>query len=117
MSVFVRVAQRVDDDAAAVLHGVHGVVGVSGNPVVKARYVNLVDEIGVERRVGIGWRDANRVRRKMGEHDGARAVAERLNKAKLGVEAFDIVFGFGTALVRRFSGSMCLSRGGVPAAM
>ena len=69
MSVFVRVAQRVDDDAAAVLHGAYGVVGMPRNPVVKARYVNLVDEIGVERRVGIGWRDANRVRQKMGEHE------------------------------------------------
>ena len=39
----------------------------------------------------------------MGEHDGARAVAELLNKAKLGVEALDVVFGFGAALVRRFA--------------
>lgn len=100
-AVFVRVAQRVDDDAAAVLHGVHDVVGVSGNPVLKARYVNLVDEIGVERRVGIGRRDAGEVRRKMGEHDGARAVAELLNKAKLGVETGDVVFGFNVPFARR----------------
>ena len=83
--------------------GIDGLVRVPRNPAVKARHVNLVDEIGIERRVGIGWRDANRVRRKMGEHDGARAVAELLNKAKLGVEALDVVFGFGAALVRRFA--------------
>ena len=85
------------------MYGIDGLVRVPRNPAVKARHVNLVDEIGIERRVGIGWRDANRVRRKMGEHDGARAVAELLNKAKLGVEALDVVFGFGAALVRRFA--------------
>ena len=37
LSVFVGVAQRVDDDAAVVLHDVYGVVGVPRNPVVKAR--------------------------------------------------------------------------------
>ena len=70
MSVFVGIAQRVDDEAAAVLYGIDGLVRVPRNPAVKARHVNLVDEIGVERRVGIGRRDANRVRQKMGEHEG-----------------------------------------------
>lgn len=47
LSVFVGVTQRVDDNAAAVLHGINGLMRVSRNPVAKARYVNLVDEIGV----------------------------------------------------------------------
>ena len=37
----------------------------------------------------------------MGEHDGARAVAELLNKAKLGVETGDVVFGFNVPFARR----------------
>lgn len=37
----------------------------------------------------------------MGEHDGARSVAEMLDEIELGIKALDVVFGFGTALVRR----------------
>ena len=46
-AVFVGVAQWVDDEAAAVLYGIDGLVRVPRNPAVKARHVNLVDEIGV----------------------------------------------------------------------
>lgn len=47
LSVFVGIAQRVDDEAAAILHGIDGLVCVLRNPAVKARQVNLVDEIEV----------------------------------------------------------------------
>ena len=101
LSVFVRVAQRVDDDAAAVLFAVKGLVGVPCKPVGKAVQVYIVDEIGVERRVGILRGDAGGMRREVGEHNGAQLVAEAFNKTQLCFVADDVVGGFNAPFARR----------------
>ena len=103
MSDFVRVAQRVDDDAAAVLFAVKGLVGVPCKPVGKAVQVYIVDEIGVERRVGILRGDAGGMRREVGEHNGAWLVAEAFDKAQLCFVADDVVGGFNAPFARRLA--------------
>ena len=73
---FVGIAQGVDDHAAALNIGIHRRMRVSGKPVGKAGQIDIVDEIGIERRFGKLRGGACSIRRKVGQDDGVGRAAK-----------------------------------------
>ena len=90
---------RFDDHASALNIGIHRCVRVSGKPVGKAGQIDIVDEIGIERRFGKLRGGAGCIRRKMGQDDGVGRAAKPAYPCLLLVILADIVLGRDAPLV------------------
>ena len=92
MPNFVGITQRIDDHAAALNIGIHRRMRVSGKPVGKAGQIDIVDEIGIERRFGKLRGGAGCIRREVGQDDGVGRAAKPLYPRPFFVIQVDIVF-------------------------
>ena len=89
---FVGIAQGVDDHAAALNFCVHRCVRVFGKPVGKAGQIDIVDEIGIERRFGKLRGGAGCIRWEVGQDNGVGRTAKPLYPRPFFVVQADIVF-------------------------
>ena len=99
MPDFVGITQRIDDHAAALNIGIHCRMRVPGKPVGKAGQINIVDEIGIERRFGKLWGGAGCIGRKVGQDDGVGRTAKLPYPCPFFIVQADIVFGRDAPLV------------------
>ena len=72
---------------------------VPGKPVGKAGQINIVDEIGIERRFGKLWGGAGCIGRKVGQDDGVGRAAKPLYPRPFFVVQADIILGRDAPLV------------------
>ena len=99
MPNFVGITQRIDDHAAALNIGIHRRMRVPGKPVGKAGQIDIVDEIGIERRFGKLRGGAGCIRRKVGQDDGVGRAAKPPYPRPFFVVQADVVFGRDAPLV------------------
>ena len=79
--------------------GIHRCVRVPGKPVGKAGQINIVDEIGIERRFGKLRGGAGCIRWKVSQDNGVDHPAKPLYPCPFFIVQSDIVFGRDAPLV------------------
>ena len=99
MPDFVGITQRIDDHTAALNFCIHRRMRVPGKPVGKAGQINIVDEIGIERRFGKLWGGAGCIGRKVGQDDGVGRTAKLPYPCPFFIVQADIIFGRDAPLV------------------
>ena len=99
MPDFVGIAQGIDDHAAALNGGIHRCVRMPGKPVGKAGQIDIVDEIGIERRFGKLRGGAGCIRREVGQDDGVGSTAKPPYPCPFFAVQADVVLGRDAPLV------------------